>query len=357
MINDTTARTLAEARHLAGHPGQPRARPADACGARHDDEFVRLPTATPVLWPRFAGVAADHSQRLLMPGGHRPRSLPHRGVARHRQPGWPVCSSSCRRSTYRLFGFFDLAFLVPELLLLLVAINSASGSRPRSPRAQGRWGGAARCAGSPSRCSSSAAPRRPSWSTSGSSARSRRPTSRPPRTISCSARSARRPQKGCRTGSGSCCHGCFRTCCQRPAATPRSGLSPRTATRCRSAFRSVTVGFPRVGINCAMCHAASYRHGRTSRRLSSPRARRIRRRRSSTSGSSSTPPPIRASTPIRCWRRSHATPGCRSSTACSIASRSFPRHAAPCCSSATRKAAGCARGPTGVAAVSTPSIR
>jgi hypothetical protein len=28
--------------------------------------------------------------------------------------------------TYRLFGYFDLAFLVPELLLLLVAINSTA---------------------------------------------------------------------------------------------------------------------------------------------------------------------------------------------------------------------------------------
>jgi hypothetical protein len=42
--------------------------------------------------------------------------------------GPPACSSSCRRPPIACWDCFDFVFLVPELLLLLVAINSATGA-------------------------------------------------------------------------------------------------------------------------------------------------------------------------------------------------------------------------------------
>jgi hypothetical protein len=37
------------------------------------------------------------------------------------------------QATYRMLGLFDLVFLVPELLLLLVAINGATGTLTAKP--------------------------------------------------------------------------------------------------------------------------------------------------------------------------------------------------------------------------------
>ena len=37
------------------------------------------------------------------------------------------------QETYRMLGLFDLVFLVPELLLLLVAVNSATGTLTAKP--------------------------------------------------------------------------------------------------------------------------------------------------------------------------------------------------------------------------------
>ena len=37
------------------------------------------------------------------------------------------------QATYRMLGLFDLVFLVPELLLLLVAVNGAAGAPAATP--------------------------------------------------------------------------------------------------------------------------------------------------------------------------------------------------------------------------------
>jgi hypothetical protein len=95
-------------------------------------ELVRLPTATPVLWPRFAGLLL-----ILLSVFYAPAAL---DLDRYRVVAWLAIASRAAgvlfflpQATYRLFGLFDLAFLVPELLLLLVAINSATGTLTAKP--------------------------------------------------------------------------------------------------------------------------------------------------------------------------------------------------------------------------------
>ena len=161
-------------------------------------EFVRLPTATPVLWPRFAALLL-----IILSVFYAPAAT---DLDRYRIVAWLAIGS---RAAGVLF-FLPQADLPPVRLLRSRVPRSGTAAAPgrhqqrqrlAGREARGRRGpdgaGAASCAGSPSRCSSSAAPRRPSSSTNGSSARSRRPTSRPPRIISCSGRSAPRPQRAC----------------------------------------------------------------------------------------------------------------------------------------------------------------
>ena len=79
------------------------------------------------------------------------------------------------------------------------------------------------------------------------------------RSTSCSGRSAPRPSRACRTGSGWCCRASSPSICPDPAATRRSACCRRDGHEMPIGLSKVTVGFPRVGINCAMCHAASFR--------------------------------------------------------------------------------------------------
>jgi hypothetical protein len=95
-------------------------------------ELVRLPTATPVLWPRFAGLLL-----ILLSVFYAPAAI---DLDRYRIVAWLAIASRAAgvlfflpQATYRLFGLFDLAFLVPELLLLLVAVNSATGTLTAKP--------------------------------------------------------------------------------------------------------------------------------------------------------------------------------------------------------------------------------
>ena len=114
-------------------------------------------------------------------------------------------------------------------------------------------------------------------STSSSSASSRHRTSSPTRITSSSARSAPRPQRACRTGSGWCCRGSFPNTCPVPAAMRRSAYWPSDGHEMPIGFSKVTIGFPRVGINCAMCHTASYRLRPDDPPTIIRRRRRIRR--------------------------------------------------------------------------------
>ena len=95
-------------------------------------ELVRLPTATPVLWPRFAALLL-----VLLSVFYSPAAV---DLDRYRIVAWLAIGSRAAgvlfflpQATYRLFGLFDLAFLVPELLLLLVAINGAAGTVTARP--------------------------------------------------------------------------------------------------------------------------------------------------------------------------------------------------------------------------------
>ncbi len=87
-------------------------------------EMVGLPTATPELWPRFAGLLLVLLSVVLHAGRRRHRSLPHRGLVRasaSRLAG--VSFFLVERAPYLLFGLFDFVFLVPQAILLLIAVR------------------------------------------------------------------------------------------------------------------------------------------------------------------------------------------------------------------------------------------
>jgi hypothetical protein len=97
---------------------------------------VGLPTATPVLWVRFSGLLL-----VILSVFYTPAAT---DIDRYRIVAWFAIGSRAAgvlffmpQATYRMFGLFDGVFLIPLLLLLLVAINSASGvaTRPTGARA------------------------------------------------------------------------------------------------------------------------------------------------------------------------------------------------------------------------------
>ena len=95
-------------------------------------EFSRLPTATPVLWPRFAGLLL-----VILSVFYTPAAT---DLDRYRIIAWLAIGSRAAgvlffmpQATYRMLGLFDLIFLVPELLLLLVAINGVTGTAAAKP--------------------------------------------------------------------------------------------------------------------------------------------------------------------------------------------------------------------------------
>jgi hypothetical protein len=99
-------------------------------------EFTRLPTATPVLWPRFAGLLL-----VILSVFYTPAAT---DIDRYRIVAWFAIGSRAAgvlffmpQATYRMLGLFDLVFLVPLLLLLLVAVNSAGmlTAKPAGSRA------------------------------------------------------------------------------------------------------------------------------------------------------------------------------------------------------------------------------
>ena len=84
--------------------------------------FAGLPTATPDLWPRFAGVTL-----ILLSIFYIPAAL---DVDRYRIVAWFALLSRLTgfvffmfEPGYRLFGFYDLAFLVPQAVLLWLAVR------------------------------------------------------------------------------------------------------------------------------------------------------------------------------------------------------------------------------------------
>ena len=132
MINDTTAgRWLKRVIWLGILANLALALPTLAAPDFMIDR-VGLPTATPVLWPRFAGLLL-----VILSVFYTPAAT---DLDRYRIVAWFAIGSRAAgvlffvpQATYRMLGFFDLAFLVPELLLLLVAINGATGTLTARP--------------------------------------------------------------------------------------------------------------------------------------------------------------------------------------------------------------------------------
>jgi hypothetical protein len=98
--------------------------------------LTNLPTATPTLWPRFAGLLL-----VILSVFYTPAAT---DIDRYRIVAWFAIGSRAAgvlffmpQPTYRMLGLFDLAFLVPLLLLLLVAINGATGTLAAKPARAG----------------------------------------------------------------------------------------------------------------------------------------------------------------------------------------------------------------------------
>ena len=91
-------------------------------------EFVGLPMATPLLWPRFAALLLILLSLFYMPAGIDP--VRYRLVALltlvSRLAG-VVFFVGFQSAEYHMFGYFDLVFLVPQALLLF-AIGPSAGS-------------------------------------------------------------------------------------------------------------------------------------------------------------------------------------------------------------------------------------
>ena len=136
MINDTTAgRWFKRVMWLGILANLALALPTIAAPDFMIDR-VGLPTATPLLWVRFSGLLL-----VILSVFYTPAAT---DIDRYRIVAWFAIGSRAAgvlfflpQPTYRMFGLFDGVFLVPLLLLLLVAINSASGvtARPAGARA------------------------------------------------------------------------------------------------------------------------------------------------------------------------------------------------------------------------------
>jgi hypothetical protein len=88
-----------------------------------------LPTVTPHLWARFAGLLL-----ILLSAFYAPAAI---DPDRYRANAWLAVVSRLAgvvffmgEPTYRLLGFFDLVFLVPEATLLFIATRG----EPPSPQ-------------------------------------------------------------------------------------------------------------------------------------------------------------------------------------------------------------------------------
>jgi hypothetical protein len=93
-------------------------------------QFSRLPTVTPNLWVRFAGVLL-----ILLSAFYAPAAI---DPDRYRANAWLAVASRLAgviffmgEPAYRMLGLFDLLFFVPEALLLVIATRS----EPPSPKA------------------------------------------------------------------------------------------------------------------------------------------------------------------------------------------------------------------------------
>jgi hypothetical protein len=90
-------------------------------------QFSRLPTVTPNLWVRFAGVLL-----ILLSAFYAPAAV---DPDRYRANAWLAVVSRLvgviffmGEPAYRMLGLFDLLFFLPEALLLVIATRSEKGA-------------------------------------------------------------------------------------------------------------------------------------------------------------------------------------------------------------------------------------
>jgi hypothetical protein len=127
MINDTTAgRWFRRVMWLGILANLALALPTIAAPDKMND-LMRMPTATPVLWPRFAGLLI-----VILSVFYTPAAT---DIDRYRVVAWFAIGSRAAgvlffmpQAPYRMLGLFDLVFLVPQLLLLAIAVHGASGA-------------------------------------------------------------------------------------------------------------------------------------------------------------------------------------------------------------------------------------
>jgi hypothetical protein len=87
--------------------------------------MANLPPASPLMWVRFAAWLLILLSFMYMPGAVN--------VYRYRVPAWLSVTSrlagvaffATQPPEYRMFGLFDFVFLVPEAILLPIALRHA----------------------------------------------------------------------------------------------------------------------------------------------------------------------------------------------------------------------------------------
>jgi hypothetical protein len=94
-----------------------------------------LPTAEPLMWPRFAALLLILLSVFYMPAAVDPD--------RYRANAWFAVASRLvgvifffvfQSSEYRALGAVDLVFFIPEVILLTVAVRRASAALPPGAR-------------------------------------------------------------------------------------------------------------------------------------------------------------------------------------------------------------------------------
>jgi hypothetical protein len=89
-------------------------------------DLTSLPMATPLLWPQFAGLLLVLLSIFYMPAGI--------DLDRYRVVAWLAVGARLagvvffvgfQAAAYHMLGYFDLAFFIPESILLVAATRNA----------------------------------------------------------------------------------------------------------------------------------------------------------------------------------------------------------------------------------------
>ena len=90
-----------------------------------------LPPASPVLWPRFSGLLLILLSLFYMPAAIDPdRYLATAWLAVGARLVGVIFFLATQSAEYNMLGFFDLAFFIPEAILLTMAVTATAGASP-----------------------------------------------------------------------------------------------------------------------------------------------------------------------------------------------------------------------------------